>query len=138
MRSTRFCAFVVVGAVLLAAPANQIPSARGGPMPTSGRLVVTDVGPAGCVSDTGSGGACVDGRSLVGATGVTLSPDGANVYVSSETSRSVSVFARDASTGAIGQLAGTAGCVSASGDGGLCASGTALVGPRSVALSPDG
>lgn len=138
MRSTRFYAFVVVGAVLLAAPANQTPSARGGPILTSEWLVVTDVGPAGCVSDTGSSGACADGRSLLGATGVTLSPDGANVYVSSETSRSVSVFAREASTGAIGQLSGTAGCVSASGDGGLCASGTALVGPRSVALSPDG
>ncbi|HEU4356087.1 MAG TPA: hypothetical protein VFT27_10905, partial [Actinomycetota bacterium] len=94
--------------------------------------------PAGCVSETGSGGACVDGTALDGATGVTLSPDGANVYVASETSRSVSVFARDPITGAIAQLPGTDGCVSDSGTGGACADGIALAGPRSVALSPDG
>ena len=37
--------------------------------------------PAGCVSETGSGGACLDGTALDGATGVTLSPDGSSVYV---------------------------------------------------------
>jgi 6-phosphogluconolactonase (cycloisomerase 2 family) len=94
--------------------------------------------PAGCVSETGSGGACVDGTALDGATGVTLSPDGTSVYVASETSRSVSIFSRDGTTGAIAQLAGTDGCVSDSGTGGACADGTALVGPRAVAVSPDG
>jgi 6-phosphogluconolactonase (cycloisomerase 2 family) len=94
--------------------------------------------PAGCVSETGSGGTCVDGTALDGATGVTLSPDGTSVYVASETSRSVSIFSRDATMGAIAQLAGTDGCVSDSGTGGACADGTALVGPRAVAVSPDG
>jgi 6-phosphogluconolactonase (cycloisomerase 2 family) len=94
--------------------------------------------PAGCVSETGSGGACVDGTALDGATGVTLSPDGTSVYVASETGRSVSIFSRDGTTGAIAQLAGTDGCVSDSGTGGACADGTALVGPRAVAVSPDG
>jgi 6-phosphogluconolactonase (cycloisomerase 2 family) len=93
---------------------------------------------AGCVSETGSGGTCVDGTALDGATGVTLSPDGTSVYVASETSRSVSIFARDGTTGAITQLAGTDGCVSDSGTAGACADGTALVGPRAVAVSPDG
>ena len=64
---------------------------------------------AGCVSETGTGGACVDGTALDGATGVSLSPDGTSVYVASETSRSVSVFSRDSGTGAIAQLRGTAG-----------------------------
>jgi 6-phosphogluconolactonase (cycloisomerase 2 family) len=94
--------------------------------------------PTGCVSETGTGGACIGGTALDGATGVTLSPDGSTVYVASETSRAVSVFARDPTTGAISQLAGTDGCVSDSGTGGACADGVALVGPRSVAVSPDG
>jgi 6-phosphogluconolactonase (cycloisomerase 2 family) len=93
---------------------------------------------AGCVSETGTGGACVDGTALDGATGVSLSPDGTSVYVASETSRSVSVFSRDTGTGAIAQLRGTDACVSASGTGGACAKGKALVGPRSLGLSPDG
>src|SRR6266516_4756054 len=93
---------------------------------------------AGCVSETGTGGACVDGTALDGATGVSLSPDGTSVYVASETSRSVSVFSRDSGRGAIAQLRGTDACVSASGTGGACAKGTALVGPRSLGLSPDG
>src|SRR6266516_5945159 len=93
---------------------------------------------AGCVSETGTGGACVDGTALEGATGVSLSPDGTSVYIASETSRSVSVFSRDSGTGAIAQLRGTDACVSASGTGGACAKGTALVGPRSLGLSPDG
>ena len=92
----------------------------------------------GCVSETGSGGACVDGTALDGATGVAMSPDGKSVYVASETSRAVAVFARYVTTGAITQLAGTLGCVSETGTGGACSDGTALVGPRSVAVSPDG
>jgi 6-phosphogluconolactonase (cycloisomerase 2 family) len=94
--------------------------------------------PAGCVSETGSGGACVDGTALDGATDVTVSPDGKSVYAASETSRAVVVFSRDGTTGGITQLAGTDGCVSDSGTGGACADGTALVGPRYVAVSPDG
>jgi 6-phosphogluconolactonase (cycloisomerase 2 family) len=90
------------------------------------------------VSETGSGGACADGVALDGATGVAISPDGTSVYVASETGRSVAVFSRDATTGALTQLSGTAGCVSETGTGGACADGRALVGPRSVAVSPDG
>jgi len=98
----------------------------------------TASGPAGCVSATGTGGACTVGTALDGATGVSSSPDGANVYAAAETSRSVSVFSRAPETGAIAQLMGTDGCVSASGLGGACAKGAALVGPRSLGLSPDG
>ena len=99
---------------------------------------VTTSSAAGCVSATGTGGACTIGTALDGATGVSSSPDGANVYVAAETSRSVSVFSRGQGSGAIAQLTGTDGCVSASGTGGACAKGTALVGPRSLGLSPDG
>src|SRR5438128_5649711 len=73
---------------------------------------------AGCVSETGTGGTCVDGTALDGATGVSLSPDGTSVYVASETSRSVSVFSRDSGRGAIAQLPGTDACGSFSATGG--------------------
>lgn len=109
-----------------------------GGLPLASASQVASTEPAGCVSETGSAGVCVDGTALDGATGVTLSPDGTSVYVASETSRSVSVFSRDGTSGAISQLAGTDGCVSDSGTTGACADGTALVGPRAVAVSPDG
>lgn len=129
----------LVAIVVLGLPVLPGASSAGmRPTATAVRLTVASIEPAGCVSETGSGGACVDGTALDGATGVTLSPDGANVYVSSETSRSVSVFSRDPITGAIGQLPGTDACVSDSGTNGACADGTALAGPRSVGLSPDG
>jgi 6-phosphogluconolactonase (cycloisomerase 2 family) len=97
---------------------------------------VTDL--VACVSETGTSGVCADGIALEGATGVSVSPDGASVYVASETSRAVSVFARDASNGAVAQLGGMKGCISASGSGGACAKGIGVVGPRAVAVSPDG
>ena len=43
-----------------------------------------------------------------------------------------------ASTGALIQPPGTAGCVSADGTGGNCADGRALVSPETVTVSPDG
>jgi len=91
-----------------------------------------------CVSETGTNGECADGRALDGATGVSVSPDGASIYVASETSRAVSIFARDASKGAALQLRGMKGCISASGSEGACVKGIGVVGPRAVAVSPDG
>ena len=41
-------------------------------------------GLAGCVSDNGTGGRCVDGTGLVGAGGVAVSPDGQHLYVASQ------------------------------------------------------
>ena len=38
-------------------------------------------GTDGCVSEDGTGGQCADGRALIGASRVTLSRDGRNVYV---------------------------------------------------------
>jgi len=95
-------------------------------------------GTAGCVSETGSGGACADGTALVGASGVTVSPDGAHVYVAAYVDDALSVFARDASTGALTQLSGSAGCVSETGTGGACADARGLDEPYDVRVSPDG
>jgi 6-phosphogluconolactonase (cycloisomerase 2 family) len=95
-------------------------------------------GPAGCVSETGTGAECGDGKALDGAFSLATTPDGKNVYVASTASNAVAVFRRNATTGQLTQLAGTAGCVSDTGSGGICTDGKSLVGPRSVAVSPDG
>lgn len=104
---------------------------------TTGKLTQLS-GIQGCVSETGSGGACTDGKALDGARSVAISPNGASVYVGSQSSHAIAVFSRNATTGALTQLSGTAGCVSDSGSGGDCADGKALLSAQSVAVSPDG
>ncbi len=94
-------------------------------------------GVAGCISETGTGGECVDGRALDAAASVTVSPDGTGAYVVSESSGAVAAFDR-AADGTLTQKPGTAGCISETGTGGACADGRALVQARSVALSRDG
>lgn len=98
-------------------------------------------GTAGCVSESGNGGACADGKALESGWSVAVSADGKNVYVASSLSSAVAVFRRDATTGTLTQLvgpAGKAGCVSESGTEGACADGKGLFGAQSVAVSPDG
>jgi DNA-binding beta-propeller fold protein YncE len=48
----------------------------------------------GCISETGTGGACQKGRGLKEAEGVAVSPDGKNVYVASSGSGAVAIFDR--------------------------------------------
>jgi sugar lactone lactonase YvrE len=103
--------------------------------PTTG-AIAQPAGRTGCVSETGAG-LCADGHGLVGPASVVVAPDGKSVYVASFTSNAVARLNRNPTTGAIGQPAGTAGCVSQTGAG-PCADGHALVYPHSVAVSPDG
>ncbi len=95
-------------------------------------------GTAGCTSETGTAGACTVGKAINGASAVTVSPEGTHVYVTATMSDAVAAFSRDASTGALTQLSGTAGCVSENGTSGACIDGKALVDPYGVVLSPDG
>jgi len=96
-------------------------------------------GTAGCVSETGSGGACADGTALDAAFDVQVAPDGDHVYATAGISGALVIFARDGSTGALTQLPGTAGCVSETGTGGLCADGVGLADPTGgLVVSPDG
>jgi DNA-binding beta-propeller fold protein YncE len=91
-----------------------------------------------CVSEDGTGGSCTDGVALFGASKLAVSPDGRNIYVASEGSDAVAVFARDRKTGALTQLPGTDACVSEDGTDGACADGIALDALGDVAVSPDG
>ena len=98
---------------------------------------LTQVGGAsGCVSGAATAG-CAVGRAIDGPDVVVVSPDGKNVYVGSFMGAAVAVFARNPSTGALTQPAGTTGCiVEVPADG--CASGVALAGLEGMGISPDG
>lgn len=88
--------------------------------------------PIGCISETGSGGACADGAGLRGVESLAVSPDGKNVYAAAWSNDSIVAFARDKMTGALTEL----GCLSSSDPG--CNQATALDGAEFVAVSPDG
>lgn len=105
--------------------------------PATGELT-QKAGTAGCVSETGDGGTCANGRSLLGVTSVVVSPDGTSVYSSSNHGDAVAIFDRNTSTGALTQKAGTAGCISDNGTLGTCVDGVELRGAIGVSISPDG
>jgi DNA-binding beta-propeller fold protein YncE len=98
-------------------------------------------GAAGCISNMGDDG-CADGAALNNATSVTISTDGASVYVASASTGveastgAVAVFDR-AVDGTLTQKPGTAGCISDAGTDG-CVDGRGLAYASSVQASPDG
>jgi DNA-binding beta-propeller fold protein YncE len=75
-------------------------------------------GKTGRVSETGSGGACKDGKGLNGPNGVAVAPDGTRVYAVSWYSSAVLAFERFP-LGALSLLV----CTSETGSGGECADG---------------
>lgn len=101
-------------------------------------VLVQLAAPNGCIAEIGDGITCTDGIGLNGASDVTVSKDGENVYVSSIGSDAVSVFARNAMTGALSQLPAPNGCLSQTGNGVTCIGGLGLDGARAVAISKDG
>jgi DNA-binding beta-propeller fold protein YncE len=93
-------------------------------------------GTAGCVSEDGTG-PCDNGHALLNPYDVVVSPDGKSVYVASITSNAVARLNRNATTGAVTQPAGTAGCISEDGTG-PCSNGHGLLFPNGLAVSPEG
>jgi fibronectin-binding autotransporter adhesin len=92
---------------------------------------------AGCISVAAVPG-CAGGRALFGADVVTVSPDGANVYVGAFFGNAVAVFSRNTEAGgALGQPAGAAGCIAEGGAEG-CAAGIGLGAVEGLAVSRDG
>ncbi len=104
---------------------------------TSNGRLIQKPDPVGCISASGLG-PCIDGTGLAGAQSVAVSPDGLSAYVASEQSNALTVFDR-APNGTLAQKPGTAGCIRDTTTAGLqCVDGTALAGPASIAVSPDG
>jgi DNA-binding beta-propeller fold protein YncE len=103
--------------------------------PSTGALTQLRGG-TGCIANAARPG-CVTGRALAGPDGITVSPDGANVYVAAFTGSAVAVFARNPSTGALAQPSDTTGCIVETPTSG-CTTGLALGNPEGVAISPDG
>ena len=104
---------------------------------TSTGALVQKAGTAGCISETGSAGACQDGKALSLPIAVEVTQDGASAYVASDDSDAVAIFDRNPTTGELTQKAGTAGCVSETGTAGTCQAAESMDGPRTVAPSPD-
>jgi DNA-binding beta-propeller fold protein YncE len=103
-------------------------------------------GTNGCISEDGSGGSCADGKGLIGARGVVVSPDNKHVYVAAgrfgappEPSAygGVAIFTRNTTTGALTQASDATGCFSDDGSDG-CTNGRTLGAATGVAISPDG
>ncbi|MEU4216012.1 beta-propeller fold lactonase family protein [Actinoplanes sp. NPDC026623] len=97
---------------------------------------------APCLSDGGTGG-CTSVTGLIAGRSVVVSPDGKHVYVGTANTTAaarsgVAEFSRNATTGALTQLAGPDGCVSNGTLAGCTAVTGALSGVQDLAVSPDG
>ncbi len=79
---------------------------------------------------------CSLARSLSAPEGIAVSPDGASVYAAAYNSGTIATFVRSGS-GALKQQSGRLGCVTGK-DEPDCATGRALSGVSSIAVSPDG
>ena len=94
-------------------------------------------GAQGCVSPSGSGGRCARAPRAGGAVGVTVYPDGRNVYVATY-SDTVLAFDRDQRTGGLRLKRGRNGCISKTSTRGRCATAQTLGGATAVTITEDG
>jgi DNA-binding beta-propeller fold protein YncE len=80
---------------------------------------------------------CSLGRAMNAPEGLTVSPDGGELYVAAFTSGAIDTLTRNGQSGALMQKARRPGCV-VMGAAADCMLGRALSGASSVAVSPDG
>lgn len=80
---------------------------------------------------------CSLGRALKAPEGLTVSPDGADVYAAAFGSGALDVFDRTTGSGTVMQHHGRAGCLTAAGPP-ACRPGRALRGVSAIVVSPDG
>ncbi|WP_207229906.1 lactonase family protein [Krasilnikovia cinnamomea] len=106
---------------------------------TSTGVLTALASPNKCLYDStvSNPGGCTSARSIAGADGIAMSPDGDFVYVAGYSSNSVTVFSRNSTTGVLTQLAGTAGCITNTTVSG-CARGYGLGQPYYLRIAPDG
>jgi DNA-binding beta-propeller fold protein YncE len=139
IRRSAVRASLALAAVALALPA----AAAAAPAPPRGSLTQLPKS-AGCLVDRSApSGSCGPARALkgpgtgFGSRAIAVSPDGRNVYVASSKSNAIAIFRRNAKTGKLTQPKGSAGCIASQGPS-SCTAAVGLVGPNSVAVSPDG
>jgi DNA-binding beta-propeller fold protein YncE len=89
-----------------------------------------------CISESGAGGGCQDGRGLNGAQGLSVSPDGKSLYLGAADSEAVARIDRRAD-GRISQPDGPAGCINRDGSDD-CADGHGFGTYYSTAVAPGG
>jgi fibronectin-binding autotransporter adhesin len=139
------CAAIMLGTLVVtaAAPGSGASPPSRQPVTAPGTLAQLP-GSGGCLVDRSrSRPGCAPVRALagpgpfIGSRAVAIDPTGKNVYVASSRSNAIAIFRRDGHTGKLTQASGTGGCIAAGGAGG-CARALGLVGPNSVAVSPDG
>ena len=94
-------------------------------------------GKGACVRGGDDAGACLDGRALLGADALAISPDGSTLYAAAKDIDAVAVMQRDPTTGALSQQPGQTGCIRLNGGLG-CATARALAQPSALAITPDG
>ena len=94
-------------------------------------------GKGACVRGGDDAGACLDGRALLGADALAISPDGAIVYAAAKDIDAVAVLQRDPTTGALSQQPGQTGCIRLGGGLG-CATARALAQPSALAIAAGG
>ena len=87
--------------------------------------------PQACVSLSGSGGACTVSSAADGLWKVAVAPGGAHAYGIAHESRTILLFDRNPSTGALTQRA----CI---GDSTACGGVRSLGNPNGIVISPDG
>jgi DNA-binding beta-propeller fold protein YncE len=90
-------------------------------------------GAAACLSATLAG--CTPARAIGAPFGLTVSPDGKDVYVA--TIVEAVVILKRAADGSLSQAPGTAGCISQEGKGG-CRPGVGMRAPFDIAVTSDG
>jgi WD40 repeat protein len=136
---TRVQSVLACAAACLAAAA---PASASGPAGSLTQLT----GDAGCITDDGMSNSiaaqCADGRGLLGAEAVLLSPDGKFAYSYSYDNGQVAILARDPATGALTQADDTGACIGPANISGDCSSarypGAQSDSAHAIALSPDG
>src|SRR5690349_11292551 len=114
------------GAALLAAAALLLCVDPGAALAAPGGLGQLP-GALGCLKETTGEGCTAPTLGLTSPAGAVLSPDGKNLYVASS-GNSITIYDRDAGTGALTQKAGSAGCIRHNGGLG-CATGRHLFQP---------
>jgi len=124
---------VGAGAVPVSKPGSSGPGTLAQPSGEAGCLVDRSAPAEGC----GTARALKGPGPFMGSRAIAVSPDGRSVYVASSKSNAIAAFRRNRRSGALTQSKGPAGCVAAQGAN-HCAMATGLVGPNSIAISPDG